>query len=80
MVRLPCSCQFKYKPYSFSNRVAKTILPRTSSSVGILFSVYQESVLILELNMDFTRFKSSLLSSFFTQKMIVSDGCSSRKV
>ena len=50
MVRLPCSCQFKYKPYSFSNRVAKTILPRTSSSVGILFSVYQESVLILEFN------------------------------
>ena len=40
MVRLPCSCQFKYKPYSFSNRVAKTILPRTSFRVEIRMEGY----------------------------------------
>ena len=74
MVRSPCSSQFKYKPYSLLNRVAKMILPRTSSSVGIRFSIYQEFVLILEFNMDFTLFKSSLLFSFFTQKITVSDG------
>lgn len=52
----------------------KPILPRTSFRVGIRMDGRKESVGILEFNMDFTLFRSSLLFSFFAQKITASDG------
>lgn len=52
----------------------KPILPRTSFSVEIRIDGRKESVGILEFNMDFILFRSSLLLFFFAQKITASDG------